>query len=120
MTNKLTTTPIATAPPVFNPPEFEGALLVAALPEPSTVGLAVGFSAGIDGNDTVGPPAATVSFLGGRGKEAAGGAADPEGTARGGADFEGTEGGVDGNVDGGGTTVEVDGGGTSVEGEGGV
>jgi hypothetical protein len=81
---------------------------VAILPDPSTVGLAVGFSVGIDGIDTFGPPAGTVSFVGGRSKEVAGGAADPEGT----------EGGVDGNVDGGGTTVEAEGG-SPLGGEGG-
>lgn len=105
--------PIATAPPVFNPPECEGLVLSATLPVPSLVGLAVGFSVGIEGSGTVGPPGpAIVSLFGGPGKET------------GGAEPEGTVGGVDGNNDGGGTPAEgvdgnVDGGGTSVEGEGG-
>lgn len=109
-TTKPTTKPIATAPPVFNPPEREGELFVPLLPVPSIVGLAVGFSVGIEGSDTVGLPV-TVSLVGGRGKEAGG--EEPEGTE-----------GVDGSTDGGGTLVEgidgnVDGGGTTMEGGGG-
>lgn len=105
--------PIAAAPPVFNPPECEGEVLLDSISVP-LVGLAVGFSVGIEGRDIVGPPAAVLLLDGGPGKETGG---------------EETEGGVEGNVDGGGTSVEgveggvdgnVDGGGASVEeGEGG-
>lgn len=84
---------------------------MAILSVPPLVDLAVGFSVGIEGSGTVGPPAA-VLLVGGLGKETGG--EEPEGTE-----------GVDGNEDGGGTSVEggvdgnEDGGGTSAEGEGG-
>lgn len=77
---------------------FEATLLL-----PSLVGLAVGFSVGIEGRETAGPPA-DVLLVGGSGKETGG--EEPEGTEGGGTLVEG----VDGNVDGGGTSVEGEGG----------
>jgi len=85
--------PIATDPPVLNPPECEGEGFEFILSVPSLVGLAVGFSVGRAGNGTLGPPAA-VLLVGGSGK------------GTGGEEPEGTEGGVDGNVEGGGTSVD--------------
>lgn len=60
---------------MLNPPECEGVLFEDILLVPSLVGLAVGFSVGRDGSDTVGPWAAVV-LVGGSGKVAGG--EDPE------------------------------------------
>lgn len=105
--------PTAAAPPVFNPPECEGVVFV-AISSVLLVRLAVGFSVGIEGRDTAGPPA-SVLLVAGPGKETGGevseGGVEGNVVDGGGASAEGGEGGVDGKVDGGGASVE--------EGEGG-
>ena len=95
--------PIATAPPVFEPPGPLDEVFAEALV--SLVALAVGFSVGIEGMGEVGLPVAD-ELTGGAGGDIDGGVDEVDGT-------DGTDGGGEGNVGIGGGGEFVFGGGLS-------